>query len=88
MTYMSDATLSIPKNIAGNPPRYESILIPSIPSDVMNIRETIPTVAPQIILMYVGASCLPSVIPVVEILAIALVVESVAVINEIKIAIK
>lgn len=52
----------------------------------MNIKETAPTVVPQIILIYTGASEAPSVIPDVERLDMAFVVESVAVIKDIKTA--
>lgn len=64
------------KNKAGNPPKVEAILIPSIPALAIITQAIKPTRLPHTILIQIGASGLSGEIPVLDKLLIAEVLAS------------
>ena len=65
------------KKAAGSPPKFESILTPSIPpAKQIMIQDTVPTVTPQIIFSHGLPSGLSGEIPVEEMLDMADIFES------------
>ena len=72
------------KNMVGKPPKLDAALIPSVPAKLIRIQVITAIETPQTTFSQEGASCSPSVIPYVHSPAIAFVLESDAVTNEIK----
>ena len=71
--------INIKINKAGNPPKFDSMRIPSIPARSTMVIAKRPTNKPQITLRKTGDSWSLAVISLQEILLIALVAESAAV---------
>ena len=69
---------------AGRPPRFDRVLIPSMPENIIMIYAIEPMVVPQVIFMANGAVIFSVEIPLVLNRLIASVFESAAVTYEIK----